>query len=595
MTIDNLFKKVSFQNIKIGVTYLQKYGLCGAKKLFLKRYPEYEGKYRIWIEQHNLTHEELNWQRNYKFAYEPLISLLVPVYNTPKEFLRQMILSVCMQTYSNWELCLVNANPRNDAVREILSFYEDKDSRIRVNNLDKNLGISNNTNMALSMAQGEYIGLVDHDDLLSPDALFEIVQRLNDKPVPQVIYSDEDKITVDGRRRFQPNFKPDFNLELLRSNNYICHFFVAEKELVNRVGGFKSSFEGAQDYDLILRCTELAKKIDHISKILYHWRVHEESTAANPKSKLYAYLAGKRTIDEHLKRCGEKGTAVSTDAPGFYHVKYSEDNLPGISIILINKNQIDSLKNCLKSIFKSNYKKYEILIIDCGSSNQKVWKYYEKISSSRIKILKWEKHYNYSTIINWAVKCAEGKYCLFMSGHTSFIDKGSLSELVANICRTAVGAVGGKIYYRNGSIRYAGTIFQQNGTIYNVFKDWSIEQVGYMHRESLQQNLCALSSECILVKKNIFEKLGGLDEKLGEMASVIDFCLKLRGEGKTVVFNPHVELFYERNKGEMLSEKCLTSIDESLLRKRWEQMFKKTDPAFNANLVGDYEIRTEVF
>ena len=272
-----------------------------------------------------------------------MISIVVPVYNTPQVFLRQMIESVQNQSYSEWELCIGNASPENKEMKKILEEYKN-DARIKEVEIPENKGISQNTNRAMEIASGEWIGLLDHDDLLAPNALYEIAKAVNEHPDAEVIYTDEDKVTTDLKEHFQPHLKPDFNLDLLRSNNYICHFFVASRDLIKRVGGFRPEFNGAQDYDLILRCTEQAKQIMHIPKILYHWRVHKASTADNPASKMYAFDAGKRAIEEHLVRCRTKGTVQHTKDLGFYRVKYEVCGEPLVSIIIPNKDQSEALK-----------------------------------------------------------------------------------------------------------------------------------------------------------------------------------------------------------------------------------------------------------
>ena len=291
-----LIKKMSPYNIKNGVLYLKHFV---PKEFWIRlneRFQTDDVDYEEWYRNHRATGEELEKQRNARFPYSPLISILVPVYNTPEAFLKQMIQSVRKQTYPNWELCIANADPTNQEVADILKTASGKDRRIRVTDVPENKGIAQNTNAALGIASGDYIGLLDHDDLLTPDALYEVVRVLNEEERPQVIYSDEDKVTTDLSEHFQPFMKPDFNLDLLRANNYICHFFVAEKDLAEQVGGFRGEYNGAQDYDLILRCTEKAEKNAHIPRILYHWRVHKASTADNPASKMYAFDAGTRAI-----------------------------------------------------------------------------------------------------------------------------------------------------------------------------------------------------------------------------------------------------------------------------------------------------------
>ena len=274
--------------------------------------------------------------------------MVVPAYHTPQLFLRQMMDSLIAQTYGNWELCIANGSPDDMEMGKVLEEYSQKDSRILFKNLEKNEGIAQNTNEAFAMASGEFIGLLDHDDLLAPNALYEIVNALNNHENADVVYTDEDKVTAELDEHFQPHLKPDFNIDLLRSNNYICHFFVARRSLVETVGGFRTEFDGAQDYDFIFRCVEQARQVVHVPEILYHWRTHKASTADNPASKMYAFEAGKRAIEAHLARMGVKGTVSHTPDLGFYRVQYPVQGHPLVSIIIPNKDEKDPLENCLE-------------------------------------------------------------------------------------------------------------------------------------------------------------------------------------------------------------------------------------------------------
>ena len=308
-----------------------------------------------------------------------------------------MIQSVRKQTYTNWELCIANANPSNQEVSSILNVAGKKDNRIKVVDVPENEGIAQNTNRALEIATGEFVGLLDHDDLLEENALYEIVSCLNKDRKTDVLYTDEDKVTTDLDEYFSPNFKPDFNLDMLRANNYICHFFVAKKALIESVGKFRAEYNGAQDYDLILRCTEQAERISHVAKILYHWRVHKESTADNPLSKMYAYEAGKKAIEDHLRRCHTKGEVLQTENLGFYRVKYPVTGNPLVSILIPNKDQAETLDKCLKSIEKlTDYENYEIIIIENNSTEEKTFEYYEQICNDKIRVVYWKKEFNFA-------------------------------------------------------------------------------------------------------------------------------------------------------------------------------------------------------
>ena len=326
-----MFNKMSLYRVKKGFVYLRYFG----PKEFLIRLKEririQKIDYEKWYENHRRTEEELESQRQEVFAYAPLISIVVPVYQAPEEFLRQMILSVCRQTYKNWELCMTVSDEERHRMEEILEEDEFKEKAIHLIGISENRGISENTNAAIKEATGTYIGFLDQDDLLAPDALYEMVKKLNEYPEVGLLYSDEDKVTADLKKHFQPHFKPDFNLDLLRANNYICHFCVIRKSLIEEIGGLRSDFDGAQDYDLVFRCVEKTI-MAHVPRILYHWRVHQVSTADNPISKTYAFEAGQRAIEAHLLRCGEHAEVLPELDRGFYRVRYK---MQGLSLIHI--------------------------------------------------------------------------------------------------------------------------------------------------------------------------------------------------------------------------------------------------------------------
>ena len=371
-----MVKKLSPYTIQKGLRYLKHYG---PKEFWVRLHERFEPEeipYGPWYEAYIPTEEILRKQSRKKFAYAPRISIVVPAYRTPEVFLRQMIESVRSQTYANWELCIANGSPEDESMAAVLSEYQEKDPRVVCKSLKENLGIAENTNAAFSMAKGEFVGLLDHDDLLAPNALYEIVSRLQE-PEVDAVYTDEDKVTTELEEHFQPHLKPDFNLDLLRSNNYICHFFVVRKSIVEQVGGFRREFDGAQDYDFIFRCVETARKVAHVPEILYHWRTHKASTADNPASKMYAFEAGKRAIEAHLERTHTPGAVSHTKDYGFYRVKYPVQKQEMISILIPNKDEKESLEACLTSIWeKTSYTNYEIIIIENNSTTEEIFAYY---------------------------------------------------------------------------------------------------------------------------------------------------------------------------------------------------------------------------
>ena len=583
-----VLKKVSPYNIKKGILYLRHYG---PKEFWVKlteRFQADDVDYEQWYENHKALPEELEKQKNEKWKRKPLISIVVPVYNTPQVFLRQMIESVQNQSYSEWELCIGNASPENKEMKKILEEYKN-DARIKEVEIPENKGISQNTNRAMEIASGEWIGLLDHDDLLAPNALYEIAKAVNEHPDAEVIYTDEDKVTTDLKEHFQPHLKPDFNLDLLRSNNYICHFFVASRDLIKRVGGFRPEFNGAQDYDLILRCTEQAKQIMHIPKILYHWRVHKASTADNPASKMYAFDAGKRAIEEHLVRCRTKGTVQHTKDLGFYRVKYEVCGEPLVSIIIPNKDQSEALKKCLDSIReKTSYRNYEIIIVENNSEEPETFAFYKKIAGEKIKIVTWEGEFNYSAINNFGVRHARGDYLLLLNNDVEIINGDWLTEMLSHCQRKEVGIVGAKLYYPDNTIQHAGIIIGIGGVAGSVFVGLPRAFSGYLHKASIQLDLSAVTAACMLVKRSVFEQVGGLEEKLKVAFNDVDFCLRVREKGYLVVYDPYAELYHYESKtrgAEDTKEKIRRFQTEiEYMRSHWIGLLKKGDPYYNCNL-----------
>ena len=591
-------KRLSPYNIKKGLLYMKHFGPKEFWIRLTERFQADDVDYEEWYKNHKPTMEELQRQRETEFEYEPLISILVPVYNTPEEFLKQMIQSVRKQTYGKWELCIANANPANETVAEILRISSTKDERIKVKDVPENEGIAQNTNAALASATGDYIGLLDHDDLLTPDALYEVVKAINENDRPQVLYSDEDKVTMDLSEHFQSHMKPDYNKDLLRSNNYITHFFVADRTLVEEVGGEDGEYTGAQDYDLILKCTEWAKGIAHIPRILYHWRVHKASTADNPASKMYAFDAGKRAIEDHLKRCGEIGKVSHEKDLGFYRVKYQVQGSPLISIIIPNKDQVESLDKCLESIEKSSYKNYEIIIVENNSTEDETFAYYKKIESDKIRIVYWSDEFNYSAINNFGVKHARGDYLLLLNNDVEVITTDWLEELTANCQRKDVGIVGARLYYPDDTIQHAGIVIGIGGVAGALFVGMPRMFTGYLHKAAIQQDLSAVTAACMMVKRSVYEELGGLEEELKVAFNDVDFCLRAREKGYLVVYDPNVELYHfeSKSRGTEDSKEKIRRFQNEIeyMRSRWLELLKKGDPMYNPNLTltkWDYSLR----
>ena len=583
-------KKLKPYNIQKGLRYLKHYGPKEFWIRLCERMEPEEVPYGPWFEKHKPSAEELERQRKKKWKNPPLISVAVPAYRTPPGFLEQMILSVKEQTYPHWELCIVNASRGEDGMEQVLGRYAGGDERIRVKNLEENLGIAGNTNEALEMARGEFVGLLDHDDLLAPQALFRIAEALTADPQADAVYTDEDKVTTDLSEHFQPHFKPDFNLDLLRSNNYITHFFVVRTRLAREAGGFCREFDGAQDYDFIFRCTEEAKKVLHVPEVLYHWRTHKASTADNPASKMYAFEAGKRAIEAHLARCGQEGTVSLRKDLGFYRVEYPVQGEPLVSILIPNRDQKETLEKCLNSIWeKSTYKNYEILIVENNSSSPEIFDYYREIEKRPgVRILTWKEGFNYSAINNFGEKSAAGDYLLFLNNDVEVINPRWIEELLGNCQRKEVGIVGAKLYYPDDTIQHAGTVIGIGGIAGHAFLNMPRSRTGYLHKASLQMDLSAVTAACMMMKRQVFEQLGGFEERLSVAFNDVDLCLRTVQAGYLVVYNPEVELYHyeSKSRGAEDSEEKVRRFQEEIefMRCRWMDLLKKGDPYYNRNL-----------
>ena len=583
-------KKLKPYNIQKGLRYLKHYGPKEFWIRLCERMEPEEVPYGPWFEKHKPSAEELERQRKKKWKNPPLISVAVPAYRTPPGFLEQMILSVKEQTYPHWELCIVNASRGEDGMEQVLGRYAGGDERIRVKNLEENLGIAGNTNEALEMARGEFVGLLDHDDLLAPQALFRIAEALTADPQADAVYTDEDKVTTDLSEHFQPHFKPDFNLDLLRSNNYITHFFVVRTRLAREAGGFRREFDGAQDYDFIFRCTEEAKKVLHVPEVLYHWRTHKASTADNPASKMYAFEAGKRAIEAHLARCGQEGTVSLRKDLGFYRVEYPVQGEPLVSILIPNRDQKETLEKCLNSIWeKSTYNNYEILIVENNSSSPEIFNYYREIEKRPgVRILTWKEGFNYSAINNFGEKSAAGDYLLFLNNDVEVINPRWIEELLGNCQRKEVGIVGAKLYYPDDTIQHAGTVIGIGGIAGHAFLNMPRSRTGYLHKASLQMDLSAVTAACMMMKRQVFEQLGGFEERLSVAFNDVDLCLRTVQAGYLVVYNPEVELYHyeSKSRGAEDSEEKVRRFQEEIefMRCRWMDLLKKGDPYYNRNL-----------
>lgn len=582
-------KKIRPYNILKGIRYLRHFGWKEFRIRLAERMEPEEVPYGPWYEDYRVKPEELKQQKKRRWKQEICFSIAVPVYRTPETFLRQMIESVTGQSYGNWELCIANGSPDDKKVRAVLEEYAGRDPRIRVKNLE-NQGIAGNSNAALAMAKGDYVGFLDHDDLLAPNALYEAAAYLEKYPQTDMLYTDEDKVTEDLSVHFQPHLKPDFNLDLLRSNNYICHFLIAKRTLALRAGEFRQEYEGAQDYDFVLRCADQACRIGHVPEILYHWRTSRSSTADNPASKMYAYDAGKRAIEAHLQRRGEKGEVSLKKDLGFYRVVYPVKKQERISVVIPSKDQWETLKACLDSIReKTTYPDYEIIVVENNSREPETFAYYKTIDGKdNIRVITWDKPFNYSAINNFGIRHASGQYVICLNNDIQVITGGWMEELLGVCQREEVGVVGAKLYYPDDTIQHAGIVVGIGGIAGSLFVGMKRERSGYLHKASLMQDLSAVTAACMMVKKKAFEEAGGFEEKLAVAFNDVDLCLKIREKGYLVVYDPYVEMYHYESKTrgrEDTKEKVRRFQGEiEYMRTRWIGILKEGDPCYNKNL-----------
>ena len=562
---------------------------------------EPEEFYQQWIESNEPNEEELNKQRETKFDIEPKISIIIPMYNTPKKFFNELVDSLIEQTYKNWELCLADGSPKQN--EELKVIYE-KDDRIKYKYIGENKGIAGNTNEALKLVTGDYVALLDHDDLLPKFSLYEIVKCINENPDVEFIYTDEDKFEEIDGKRYDPYFKSDFAPDTLRANNFICHFSIFKKELMDSLGGFRSEYDGAQDYDILLRMSEKAKNIVHIPKILYHWRVHSLSTAkSGGTAKPYAYESGIRAVQDHINRLGLKGNVEHGKTLGTYKVNYEIEGEPKISILIPNKDYISTLKVCLKSIKRlTTYKNYEIIIIENNSEEEKTFDFYKQIDGKdKIKVVYYpEKEFNYSKIINFGVKNSTGEYIIQLNNDTELLTPDWLQEMLMFAQREDVGAVGVELFYPDKTIQHAGIIIGIGGVAGHVFKNIPKGMHGYFSKDAMIQNLSAVTAACIMTKKSIYDEVGYMDEKFKVAFNDVDFCLKIREKGKLIVYNPYVQFIHYESKSRGFEDtpekqaRFKTEVDR--FYEKWQSFLDEGDPYYNINLRLDNDqcaIRTD--
>jgi GT2 family glycosyltransferase len=572
------------------------------------------GAYNTWFLEHRITEEELRVQaeKQKDFAERPVISICVPLYNTELRYLAALIDSVIGQSYTNWELCLADGSTNENVNKYIHENYADylgdaagdREGRIFYTRLEENYGIAGNTNYALEMGTGDFIMLSDHDDYLEKDALFEIVSAINRDPKTDIIYTDEDLTDDSGIRFESPRMKPDFNMDMLCSINYICHIFVARASIMKQVGGFRKEYDGAQDWDMILRCCELSQNIVHIPKILYHWRAYEASTAGNPDSKTYAIDAGRNAVAAHFERCGYEADVRYTNVFILFQPQIKVKGTPKVSVIIPSYDHADLLKNCIDSILKkSTYSNYEIIVVENNSKEKKTFDYYEQVqrehANVRVVTYPGSGPFNYSAVNNFGASQADGEYLILLNNDTKVISPDWMENMIGYCQRENTGIVGAKLYFDDDTVQHCGVVIGVGGFAGHILTESMRGDAGYFGRLLAVHDVSAVTAACLMIKRSTFDAVGGLDEGFRVALNDVDLCMKVRALGQLVVMNPGVELYhfesksrgYEADAGK--HERFKSEIRR--FRTKWKKELDEGDPYYNPHLTlmyGDCRLRT---
>ena len=536
--------------------YIAMYGM---KRFIVKAVGKLTGKSikdptNIYFNKINPNETRLKEQRDYKFALNYKFSILIPVYRPDVKFFTLMLDSIVAQTYDNWQVCLADGSGEGYTVENVVKPYAEKygEDKVKYIKLENNLGIAENTNAAMRMADGDFIVFGDHDDELHPTALFECMRELERYPQADFIYSDEDKIIEATGHHTEAHFKSDLNMELLRSNNYICHLSVVKKSLADKVGVLYTQFNGSQDHDYVLRCVEKAECVRHIPRILYHWRINDNSTAKSASTKTYANTAGVNAVSAHLKRMGIDGEVKNGVAPGFYDIRYKLTEEPLVSVIIPNKDHLDDLTRCLESMENvNNYHNVEYIVVENNSVLEDTFEGYkelEKKYGDKFKLVKWDGIFNYSAINNFGARYAKGEYILLLNNDTSVIEPDSLRCMLAQCQRAEVGIVGAKLLYDDDTVQHAGVIIGYQGVAGHAFTGMGDDVYGYFARAVLSQELSAVTAACLLTKRSVFDEVGGLDESFEVAFNDIDYCMKVRAAGYKIIYDPHAKLHHYEYK-----------------------------------------------
>lgn len=604
-------KKPNLFNAKrlVGVTtrtvgYFSRNGLKNTirKIKFELKYKNQEN-YDFWIDVHEDYDKKAIIEEIKAFTYKPKVSIVMPVYNVEEQWLRACVESVRNQYYENWELCIADDNSSDAHIKPLLEEFKMLDSRIKVVYREENGHISEASNSALAIATGEFVGLLDNDDTLADFALYEVVKLLNQHPQADLIYSDEDKLSEDNKRS-QPFFKTDWAPDILLATNYICHFGVYRKNIIDEIGGFRKGYEGAQDYDLVLRFTEKTNNIFHIQKILYHWRMISNSTAVNPDSKGYAFEAGLKSLEDALERRGIKGTVSHGAFPGVYNIEYEIVNNGLVSVIIPTRDNAADLKACIDSIYeKTIYENFEIIVADNGSEKEetfKLFEYYTKKYQDQFKVVRIDMPFNFSKINNLAVQESKGEYLLFLNNDITVITKGWMKRMVSYAQQQHVGAVGAKLYYPDNTIQHAGVLLGMGGVAGHGHVGYPRGDYGYFGKLVTTNNYSSVTAACMMVKREDFDRVNGFEEKLTVAFNDVDFCLKLYEAGKYNVWLHNVELYHYESKSrgaeDTYSKYKRFNSEIKYMKDHWLK-YIKNDPYYNRNLTrvdGNYAICVDI-
>ena len=676
---EKLMALVHFETLVVSFDFIRENGMKAFIKKAVHKIQKIDEDYDYpeWQLKTAMSEDDINAQReawksfHFKDGRAPLISIVIPAYNTPEKYLSMLFDSIKAQTYPVFEVIVADGSEAgNTSVEETVRRFAADDDRFIYVGLGKNRGISGNTNAGIEAARGDFTALCDHDDELPPWALYKVAEAISQNPKAKFIYTDEDKIDFDGKALFEPHFKSDMNMELLCSVNYICHLSVIRRDLLERVGGFREEFDGAQDHDFFFRCLEeataeerrllddkafikngaevlrghfsdesiellkegrfISETVVHVPEICYHWRYHKGSTASDPKAKLYAFEAGSRAVGAHYERMGisyenvEKGVTY-----GYYHTVYKKpekgDDLPLVSVIIPNKDHIEDLDKCIRSVIDgSEYKNIEFIIAENNSDRAETFAYYELIDSYKgadgmraadiaakkgidmssagnikdrfaafdesipVRVVYWDGIFNYSAINNFGTGFAKGSILLFLNNDVELISPASLTEMVNLTVRESTGIVGARLMYGDDTIQHAGVIVGLGGIAGAAFVGLHEKENSYMHRMMCMQDLSAVTAACLMMRKEIFEAVGGFREELAVAFNDIDLCMKVRALGKLVIYDPYVTFHHYESKSRGLEdtpEKVQRFNNEiAVFAHYWSGILEHGDPYYNTNL-----------